>query len=130
MDLHLNVDGPHDDDSIRQTASAMAECVRVLNHATRDPDAVKYPATVHDVLGSLRDGVQRMDQLFRQLDDRLRSMAVQDRIGDTHGDPFQVVASVRRQLDLLRTDAAVMAERLDRAFNASSGLYLREDGGS
>ncbi|WP_188187975.1 hypothetical protein [Nonomuraea sp. SYSU D8015] len=123
----LDPDGPHDDDSIRHAAQAFAEAVRVLNHATRNPDALKHPATVHDVLGSLRDGMQRADQMFGQLSNRLTQMAYTGRLRHTHEDPSRAVNEALRQIELLRTDAAVMGERLDRAFNATSGLYLSSD---
>lgn len=127
MDLHLAADGPHSDDYTREVAVGFAETVRILNYATRTSDGMPEPATLNSVLNYLSTGMHRMDQLLGQLDDRLRAMAVENRIGDTRSDPFQVVAQVRRQFELLRTDAAVMAERLDRAFNATSGLYLRDE---
>lgn len=126
-DYRLDPDGPHSDDYTRQVANAFAETVRVLNYATRTNDGVTYPSTVHDVLGSLRTGMQRMDQLLQQLDERLIRFTQSGQLADTTGDPFTTVNSTLRQIAGLRADAAVMAERLDRAHNATSGLYLRDN---
>jgi hypothetical protein len=125
----LDPDGPHSDDYTRHVAQALAESVRVLNHATRHRNGVTEPATVNAVLSSLRDGLARMDQMLQQLDTRLVRFAQSGRLADTSGDPFATVNSTLRQIVGLRADAAVMAERLDRAHNASSGLYLRDQDG-
>lgn len=127
-DYRLDPDGPHSDDYTRHVAQAFAESVRVLNYATRDQDGVPHPATVNAVLGELRTGMQRMDQLLLQVGDRLVRLSLAGRLADTRGDAARAHAEAQRQIELLRTDAAVMAERLNRAFRATSGLYLRNGG--
>lgn len=129
-DYRLDTSGPHSGDYTRHVADALAESVRVLNHHTRDADALPHPSTIYDVLGSLNAAVGGLDQLLRQLDQRLVQFAQTGRLTDSNGDATSSVNTALRQLAGLRTDAAVMSERLARAFNATSGLYLRdEDGG-
>ncbi|MET8864629.1 hypothetical protein ABZW11_16965 [Nonomuraea sp. NPDC004580] len=123
----LDTSGPHSDDYTRHVASVFAGTVRILNHATRDQDGVTEPATVHAILGELHDGIARLDQLLQQLDQRLVRFAQAGQLADSNGDAFTNVNTALRQLTGLRTDAAVMSERLARAFRATSGLYLRDE---
>jgi len=64
MRIELKPDGPHDDDSAIEVANALAECVRVLNHATLPTAGVRYPATVYTLMGALSQSVHRMGQLM------------------------------------------------------------------
>lgn len=129
MDLHLTTDGPYSDDSTRQISKALPEVVGALNHATLSRDAITHPATVSSVLVDLRTATQRMDQLLRQLTDRVVAFAADPRIDDTAGDPQTLIHSARTWLTEARADAADLAARLDGAFNDTSGLYLHDQGG-
>ncbi|WP_219466914.1 hypothetical protein [Nonomuraea rhizosphaerae] len=130
MDLHLNPDGPHSDDYTRAVAAGLTECVRVLNHATLNPDAITYPATVHDVIGHLRTAVQGLDQLLPQLRAQLRRMHDSGRLDSVGGELTSEnrVVATRWELNAARRRASALAEALRRAHNASSGLYLRDGG--
>lgn len=122
----LNADGPHSDDNTRHAANAFAESVRVLNHATRTGDGVTYPSTVHDVLGSLRTGMQRMDQLLRQLDQHLVRFDCDEIADSVTGNPGAALGTARVGIDAALEDAIALARHLDEAFNATSGLHLRD----
>lgn len=119
--------GPHSDDYTRHVADAFAESVRTLIYATRTEDGVPHPATLNTVLGDLRTGMQRMDQLLRQLDERLVQFDGDD-LADSSGTPGWSLGTARLSLDTARHTAATLARQLDQAFNATSSLYLRDGG--
>jgi hypothetical protein len=125
-DYRLNPDGPHSADYTRHAAQAFAEAVRVLNYATRTRDGVPRPATLNSVLGDLAAGAQRMDQALRQLAERLTDFVGTGQLADVSGHDDEVFADVRNLLMDARNASVVLAARLDRAFNATSGLYLRD----
>ncbi|WP_433516459.1 hypothetical protein ACQP2T_13355 [Nonomuraea sp. CA-143628] len=127
-DFHLDPDGPHSDDNTRHVANAFAETVRVLNYATRTSDGVTYPSTVHDVLGSLRTGIQRMEQLLQQLGQRLGRFEDGDLADSSGGDPRQAAGDARLSIAEALSSVQAAAVQLDLAFNDTSGLYLRDGG--
>lgn len=127
MEIRLSLDGPHDDESIRRTAAAMAECVRVLNHATLPPNQIQNPATVNAVLGDLHETAARLNQLVQQLHDQLARMYDDGQIGDTGDQAGLNVAGTLIELEDAQARITALADNLRRAHNASSGLYLRED---
>jgi len=63
----LSTLGPHSPEYTVTVADALAECVRVLNHATRSDDAIGYPGAVYQVLGALYTATGRLPQLLSQL---------------------------------------------------------------
>jgi hypothetical protein len=127
-DFRLDPDGPHSDDYTRHAANAMSEAVRVLNHATRTSDGVTYPSTVHDVLGSLRTSVQRTEQVLQQLDGHLVRFDRDELADSATGNPSLTLGTARLEIDFAIPAAAKLAGYLDQAFNATSGLYLRDGG--
>ena len=111
MTLHLNPHGPHSDDYTRQVAAGLAECVRVLNHATYQQAAASMPSTVNEVLGNVRVALAGLPQLLRQLGDRLDEMAADDHMYDDRDHDnteltLQTVAAVREHLAAGRVAAA------------------------
>ncbi|MGW4796137.1 hypothetical protein ACWEPC_27325 [Nonomuraea sp. NPDC004297] len=127
-DYRLNPDGPHSDDYTRHVAQAFAESVRVLNYATRGRDGVPHPATVNSVLGDLCTGMQRMDQLLRQVRQRLDDFGQLD-LADSQGrDVEDAVGWARVSVAEALDRASSCAAHLARAFNDTSGLYLRHGG--
>jgi len=127
-DYHLNPDGPHSDDYTRYAANAFAETIRVLNYATRTTDGITYPSTVHDVLGSLRTGMQRMEQLLRQLGPHLSRFEDADLADSSGGDPRQAAGLARLSIVQALSSVQAAAAQLDLAFNDTSGLYVRDEG--
>lgn len=125
-DLHLNIDGPHSDDYTREVVRGLAECVRVLNHATYPGCGVTYPSTVYDVLGSLHATVAGLDQLLRQLDARLVELRDTGRLRDSRDiDPATTITHARQALVDARSLIPTLAHRLGRAHNATAALGLR-----
>lgn len=128
-DYRLDTDGPHSDDYTRQVAQAFAEAVRVLNHATLNRDGVTYPATVHDVLGSLRDGIQRLDQTLHQLNQHLTRFDRDDLAHSGGGDPGIALGTAHLGVIDARAEVAPLAAYLNEAYTATSSLYLRDQDG-
>ncbi|MEV0826411.1 hypothetical protein [Nonomuraea rubra] len=127
-EFRLNPDGPHSDDYTRHVAQAFAESVRVLNYATRTSDGMPEPATLNSVLGDLRTGMHRMDQLLRQVRQRLSDFGQGDLVDSRERDVDEVVGWARVSIAEALDRASSCAAHLDRAFNDTSGLYLRDGG--
>jgi hypothetical protein len=126
--LDLNAEGPHSGDYTRQVAAGLAECVRVLIYATRTTDGVPDPTVVYDVLGSLRDATARMDQLLRQLGDRLSDEHSAGQLWTDHGNPDAVLATTVDGIAAARWWAPRLATDLAQAHSAASHLYTPEQG--
>ncbi|WP_327088565.1 hypothetical protein OIE66_40660 [Nonomuraea sp. NBC_01738] len=122
MDLHLSIDGPHDDDTIREIAAGLSEAVHVLNYATR-PDPIA-PLTAYDVIGSVHETVDRLGQLLSQLRDGLHDHLASGRLGHDDGDPIAAVAAATERLAEAKLLAAALARRLGDAHRPTAGLHL------
>jgi biotin carboxylase len=125
-EYRLNLDGPHSDDSTGHVAGALSESVRVLNHATREA-GITTPNTVDDVLGHLSAATSGLDQLLRQLGQRLNSMHTAGQVGHDNRPPEVAVLQARLMLTEGRSLARALAERIDRARRLTAGMYLRDD---
>lgn len=128
-DYRLDTNGPHSGDYTRHVADALAESVRVLNHHTRDADALPDPAVIYDLLGSLFTATVGVDQLLRQVEERLGAMADSGRLRDDSGDHSRTPNQRRMALADARRLAEALAVRLERVHQITSGLYLQQDGG-
>jgi len=129
-DYRLDIIGPHGDDYTRHVSDALAECVRVLNHATQLQADTTDPATVHHVLGSLHDAVARMDQLLDQLTRRLADLHAAGQVAHDNGDAdsaAHAVSSAAGSLGHARTVIASVSGNLAAAHAATSGLHLRDE---
>jgi len=118
--IRLSSDGPHSPDYTREVAAAVAEAVRVLNHATtfgHIGDALAFPADADAVLGSLSTAAQRLPQLLDQLRDWLVGELAAGRLRVGHGphagDPAAATEAAARKL----RDASAIAFRLHLALN-------------
>lgn len=127
-DYRLNPDGPHSDDYTRHVAQALAESIRVLNHATRGPDGITYPGTVYDVLGSLNTAVDGLDQLLRQLYQKLNNMHAAGELGDDSGHPARELHATKTALTLSRETTRRLSAHLRFAHQTTSGMHLLEGG--
>lgn len=128
MNLRLNIDGPHTDDYTREVASGLAECVRVLNHATLSRNGVDYPSTIYSLLGDVHAAVFGLGQLLGQLDALLVAQREGGLLYDSRGlDPGTTVAHARQALAEARTRVSGLAACVGRAHSATSGLGMRDD---
>lgn len=108
--ITLNTLGPHSPEYTSEVGRAMAECMRVLNYATRSSaeEAFRYPADVYELLGSLYTATERMPQLFRQLSQWLVRQAQAGRLG-VDGDGSQDAAARQVELGQLWLGSAIAA---------------------
>ena len=115
--VRLSPDGPHSPEYTSQVASAAAEAVRVLNHATLNfaGQALEFPADADTVLCSLSTAAQRLPQLLDQLrgwlNDELAAGRLRIGHGPHAGDPAAAMAEASRRL----RDASAIAFRLHLA---------------
>jgi hypothetical protein len=107
-DLLLPLGGPYyEPDAVMETAAAVAELVRRLNHATRHTDALWYPSELDRVVGSLNAAVYGLEQTCGQLADRLDIWADDPDVGHDGRDSPQVACELAA--DHLRHAAAARA---------------------
>lgn len=115
--VRLSPDGPHSPEYTCQVASAVAEAVRVLNHATLNfvGQALEFPADADTVLCSLSIAAQRLPQLLDQLRDWLNGELAAGCLRVGHGpyagDPATATTEAGRKL----RDASEIAFRLHMA---------------
>ena len=119
--------GPHHDQATIALAEITAEAVRVLNHATRDPDAITEPFTLYAVTGNLATPAA-LPQLCEQLTGWLAREIAAGRLADDHGQPVQAATEQARfQL----TAAAGLAGELGTALGAAqaAAAHLKRPNG-
>lgn len=128
--------GQWDGYSTVNAAATLAELVRHLNHATRNPDAVPWPSTVGDVLGNLAGAVAGMDQLLDQLNTRFRALAANpdsyvDGGNGVGGQPVPTVldaaANLSELLEVARQGTEKMAGLMGAAQTYASRVGIRTD---
>lgn len=124
-DYRLGASGPHSAEHTLHAAEALAEAVRVLNHATRTQEGVPDPQTVHALLGHLHAATAGIDQLLHQLSDNLARFDCDD-LADDSGNAGLALGSARWHLSEARPFAEMLADLLSAAHTATSGLYLRD----
>jgi hypothetical protein len=131
--ITLSTLGPHSLDYTREVASAMAECVRVLNYATGSgaETAIVYPATSYDVLGALYTATARMPQLLSQLMSWLERTAGAGRLADDrHHDSAAAVAGAQQAAARAVAALATVTAALEAAQQNIAFLRVgREDAG-
>jgi len=102
-------------------ADLAAESIRTLNHLT--PEALEYPGDLYAVIASLKLLSQRLPQLLGQLSGWLDHQHTAGRIAhDTRQDAEPYVQDVTSSLAQAAADAAALADALNVAHNACSGL--------
>jgi hypothetical protein len=115
--IRLSPDGPHSPEYTRQVASAAAEAVRVLNHATLNHpgQALAFPADADAVIGSISTAAQRLPQLLDQLREWLTGELTAGRLqvsyGPHAGSPAAAVGTAGQRLRY----ASAIASRLHLA---------------
>jgi hypothetical protein len=83
--LDLDPDGPHYPERTRQIADTAAECIRVLNYATRGDglDGLRYPGDAYELLGALGQLAARLPQLYGQVADWLIDQTARGHLEET-----------------------------------------------
>lgn len=124
----LDTSGPHSAEHTLHAADALAESMRVLNHATRARAGVPDPQTVYEVLGRIAFAIAGLDQVLPQLADQMVRFNADSRLADDSDDPVLSLANAQIHLDAATGMATVLARHLAAAHAATSGLYLRDGG--
>lgn len=124
------VGGPYGDDQTRAAGRAIAGLVRYLNHATWHDSATPYPSTIDSVSHSLTAALYGMDQLLRQLEQRLAAHGQSGRLYDDTGEDPAIrvdewLTATQRARRLLNDAASA----LGHAAGHSSHLGLRDNEG-
>jgi hypothetical protein len=112
--IRLSPGGPHSPDYTREVASAVAEAVRVLNHATLSHigESLAYPADADAVTGSLAIAAQRLPQLLDQLRGWLASELTAGRLQVNHGPHADNPAAAVQAASLQLGNASAAASQL------------------
>jgi hypothetical protein len=109
----------------RVLADQAAESIRALNHLT--PEGLEYPGDLYDVIASLKLAAQRLPQLLGQLSAWLEHEHAASRIAhDTGQTPEPYVQGVTGSLAQAGADSSALADALNAAHNACSGLKAAE----
>jgi hypothetical protein len=121
------IGGPYGDEETRAAAGSIAALVRYLNHATRHASATPYPSTIDSLVRSLSGAVASLDQLLRQLMDRMTVLTSRPDAYATGGEPVrQVATEFAAHLDDARGYLYRAQDALSAAAEFSSRLELRE----
>lgn len=124
------VDGPYGNDETRAAGLAIAGLVRYLNHATWHDSSTPYPSTIDSVSHSLTAALFGMDQLLRQLGQRLAVHEESGRLYDDTGEDPAIRTDEWRTAALrARVHLGDAAAALRYGAGHSNHLGLRDDEG-
>jgi hypothetical protein len=132
-DQLLALGGPHDPDAVVETARAVAELVRWLNHATFHTSALQYPSHLYAVVGALNAAVWGLEQTFGQLATRLDRWADDPRLrhdefdANDHAPAANTAAVAADDLRQAATHRPDITRHLESARALTSHLAYRED---
>jgi hypothetical protein len=128
----LDTSAPPAPDYVLEVAEAFAECVRVMNHATRHHEALRYPSEADRLIREVSSGVIRLPQLLSQVRVWLEQEEAAGRIevpsGEYQGNPLLAVTTARLRLEMAETVAGALQQALDDAASVTSGLAAAETG--
>ena len=131
MEIDLSTDAPPSPERTLQLAETMAEIVRVLNHATRHHEALRYPSDADRLLRELSLAAARLPQLAGQVAAWLLAEAEAGRIemapGQHAGDPSLAAELARIHLDEAASHATALHRALDAAASVTCDMGGTED---
>lgn len=119
---------PSDPKTPAQLASAAADSINALNHATIGPGQLdwEYPSHTYTVLGSLERMSGGLPQAMEQVRSLLSGLFFDGHVGSTTGSAEQKVTEAIAALDDARAAAAQLNSALQRAHNATSPLTYED----
>lgn len=111
-----------------QLASAAAESVRSLNHATLSPGRAGWeePSDAYDVIGGLDRAASMLPQALDQVWSLLSGLAADGHLGSDRGTVTADMAEARLALDEARAAAQRLNAALTRAHSATSHLAWQD----
>ncbi|MFE1777176.1 hypothetical protein [Streptomyces sp. NPDC059008] len=110
-------------------ASAAAEAVRHLNHATLGPgrDGWQYPSDAYSVVGDLVALAQRLPQALDQIAQFVTQLEAQGHLrSDRDRDVADEVAAVTAGLRMSTDDVELLTDHLNAVHSALSPLAWKE----
>lgn len=128
MKITLNIDGPHSGGHSREVARAVAEGMRVLNHATiGSAPGLDFASDVDSIMHSLHSAVYGLSQLLHQMAGWLQLLHDDGRLGDDRGgDPGIVLAGTLGQLSAAINHIGRLSAALREAGAATSHMQTLE----
>lgn len=135
VEQRLPYDGPHDDHTAVEAAQAVAVLMRYLNNATyQRTDVLGYAPQIYRLVGALRDGVYRLDELMDHLAEELKHKARHDHtMVDDRGEAYSPEGTAReaaRYLENAQQGAVDATNLLEQAFSSLSHLGHDSSGGA
>jgi hypothetical protein len=130
-EISLSTAGPYSPERTSELASALAEIVRCLNHATHpgNDGGLEYPADAYDLLGHLYTATGGLPQLCAQLTTFLARQGASGTLADDHDcDVAGQIADASYRLGHASQFADDLTTLLQQAQNAISGLHVKEAG--
>ena len=131
MNLDLSTDAPPSPERTLQLAETIAEAVRVLGHATRHHEALRWPSDADRLIRELSLAVSRLPQLLEQVSGWLEAEAAAGRIemdaGQWAGRPGLAAEVARMKLEQAQAHARMLEQALDAAASVTSGMGARGD---
>ena len=128
----LDIDAPPSPDYVLEVAEAFAQCVRVMNHATRHHEALEYPAEGDTLLRYLESAVSRLPQLLDQIASWYEQEAADGGLevvsGDRKGSPAMAAIAIRMRADAARVSAEQLQSDLASLARVTATLAAAETG--
>lgn len=122
-ELHEETSWPGDPVAV---ATAAAEAIRRLNHATRPPGTLTAPAQAYEVLGALATAAARTSQAIAQITSYLNDAVSAGKLGhDLGDDPCLAVDAAATLLAAAQQKAAELASRLGTAQQQIARIHAR-----
>jgi putative protein kinase ArgK-like GTPase of G3E family len=124
---HWPYDGPYGHDHTTSAAEAIERLVRYLNNATGKEAGLPWPPTSYRVLSEVTAAARGLDQLLRQIGERLELVDASKAYDDRRDRPAeQTIADVQVQLNVSLGVLSTLADHLSRAANHASHLGMSD----
>ncbi len=133
---HFELHGPYDRDQTIKAVYVIDHLVRYLNYATSEPTGLPYPASIYDLIGTLKDTASKLPQTLQQTGHRLGALAQDptfvdrsmpsfwDRKVEAHDSAVTRAEQARAELDRARALAQELAAQLETVQGLISSLGM------
>jgi hypothetical protein len=121
-------DGPYSSERIIAAGLALDELTHYLARATLYPGVLNHGPQLYRLLGELRSGLGRLDQILDQLSERATDLAGDPTLYDDRStrtrrrDPADTAREIAGSLDAARLALGPLTQALGAAHNASAHL--------
>jgi hypothetical protein len=131
VDLDLSTDATPSPERTLQLAETFAELARVMNHATRHHEALKFPHEADRLIREIAMAASRLPQLLQQVSAWLNTEYEEGRVTVADAadpDAAFAVLSVSSRLESASQYAGLLSQALQRAASVTSTMTVAEDG--